>query len=204
MKNISLVMNGVLLVAVLILFGLHFQQKKQIDPNSSKSNNQIERPAEASGQLQVAYVYIDSLLANYKMAQQLTEKLVQRKTGLESELNSKGQKLEKKITDFQYEVQRGLITSWDAQEKEKKLGEEQQVFVNLQNDMQNRLMQDEAEMNQKVYEVVMEYVDNYNNEKGYNLIISQTTGGVLLFAEDYMNITKEVLDGLNASFVAEK
>jgi outer membrane protein len=101
-------------------------------------------------------------------------------------------------------VQKGLITSWDAQEKEKQLTEEQQVFLNLQNDMQNRLMMDEQEKNVQVYEAVIDFVDRYNEDKGYNLIISQTSGGVLLYAEKYMNITSAILDGLNAEYDASK
>ena len=203
MKNVSLVINGILAIAVVVLFVLHFSDNDEVaELQEGQTSDSIIQPSER--ELDVAYVLIDSLLAYYKMAQDLSEDLMKSKQNLEGELTTKGQKLEKKIADFQYKVQKGLLTSWDAQEEEKKLTEEQQVFLNLQNDMQNRLMQDEQEKNVQVYEAVIDYVDRYNEEKGHNLIISQTSGGVLLYADKYMNITKVILDGLNEEYDASK
>ncbi len=192
----ALVINGILAIAVVVLFVLHFSDNDEVaEHQEGQKSESIIQPN--AGEMDVAYVLIDSLLAYYKMAQDLSEDLMKSKQNLEGELTTKGQKLEKKIADFQYKVQKGLLTSWDAQEEEKKLTEEQQVFLNLQNDMQNRLMQDEQEKNVQVYEAVIDYVDRYNEEKGHNLIISQTSGGVLLYADKYMNITEVILDGLN-------
>ena len=202
MKNISLVVNGVLAVAIVILFVLHFSDSKPVKQSNDSAADNVS--AVTSPDLKVAYVFIDSLLANYQLAQELTDQLLKSKDSLEKELTSKGKKLEKKIADFQYKVQKRLITSWDAKEQEAKLTEEQQVFLNLQNDMQNRLARDEQDINQKVYNTIIDFVNQYNETHGYNIILSQTSGGVLLYAEDYMNITKEVLDGLNAAHADSK
>ena len=203
MKNLSLVFNGVLALAIVALFVLYFTggQDSDSEHESNMSDPSVEQSAE---EFKVAYVLIDSLLANYVLAQELTEELIRSKSSLESELATKGQSLEKKITEFQNQVEKRLITSWDAKEKEKQLTEEQQVFLNLQNDMQNRLMREEQEMNVRVYETVIDFVDRYNQDKGFKLIISQTSGGVLLYAEEYMNVTNQVLQGLNAEYVATK
>lgn len=203
MKNLSLVFNGVLALAVVILFVLYFSGDKDEtgEHSTNASELAVDQPA---SEFKVAYVLIDSLLANYALAQELTEELLKKKANLENELAGKGQKLEKKIAEFQNQVQKRLITSWDAQTKEKQLTEEQQVFLNLQNDMQNRLMREEQDMNQLVYETVIDYIDRYNESNGFNMIISQTSGGVLLYAETYMNITKQVLEELNAEHLAAK
>ncbi len=189
-------------MAIVILFVLHFSDSKPVEQNDNSTED--TGSAISSGNLKVAYVFIDSLLANYKLAQELTDQLLKSKDSLEKELTSKGKKLEKKIADFQYKVQKRLITSWDAKEQEAKLTEEQQVFLNLQNDMQGRLVRDEQDMNQKVYNTIIDFVNQYNESHGYNIILSQTSGGVLLYADDYMNITKEILDGLNAAHAESK
>lgn len=202
MKNVAWVFNGILAVAVVVLFILHFSDSDgQAETAGPVTGSEVQL-SQSDGEIKVAYVLIDSLLAYYKLAQDLSEELMQSQKGLEGELTNKGQNLEKKIADFQYQVQRGLMTSRDAQEREKQLAEEQQVFLNLQNDMQNRLLREEQEKNAQVYETVIDYIDRYNAGKGYNLIISQTAGGVLLYAEKYMNITREILDGLNAEYSA--
>ncbi|MBT3241639.1 MAG: OmpH family outer membrane protein [Bacteroidetes bacterium] len=203
MKNASYLINALMAIAIIVLFVLYFSDSDS-DSQELDSVADTETGIEQSGNFKVAYVYIDSLLANYKLAQELSEKLLSSKENLEKELSSKGEKLEKKIADFQYQIQKRLITSWDAEEKEKLLTEEQQVFINLQNDMQNRLLRDEQDMNQQVYTTVIDYVNKYNETHGYNLILSQTSGGALLYADDYMNVTLQVLDGLNAAYVASK
>ena len=203
MKNLSLVLNGVLLVAVVILFVLHFSSRgPETEKTVQDSTGTVSQ--EGSSELNVAYVYIDSLLAHFKMAQDMSEQLFSRKENLERELSTKGQSLEKKIADYQYKVQKGLITSWDAKEEEKKLGEEQQVFINLQNDMQNKLLTEEQQANEKVHNTVVKAVREYNEDKGYKLIFSHAYGGVLLYAEDHMNITGDILAKLNAEYENSK
>lgn len=203
MKNISLVLNGILAVAVAVLFILHFNQKNGEKDANAEGNKQNMEEAPA-GEFKIAYVHIDSLLTHYNMAQDMSEQLMKKKENLENELTTKGQTLEKDIADFQYKVQKGLITSWDATEQEKKLTEQQQVFVNLQNDMQNRLLQEEQDANLKVHNSVLEAVEDYNKTKGYKVIFSHTFGGVLLYAEDYMNVTKDILEKLNSAYADDK
>ena len=203
MKNLSLILNAVLVVAVIVLFVLHFSDRKvSTESNSTGPAEQINVDGEKD--LNVAYVYIDSILAHYKMAQDMSAQLFQRKENLESELNTKGQNLEKRIADYQYKIQKGLITSWDAEEEEKKLAEEQQVFLNLQNDMQNRLLTEEQQANEKVHNTVVKSVREYNEDKGYRIIFSHAYGGVLLYAEDHMNITRDILSKLNAEYENSK
>ncbi len=203
MKNVSLILNSVLLVAVAVLFVLHFSEPKNNEVNKSSEGDAREHVQEGS-KLNIAYVYIDSLLTHFKMAQDMSEDLLKRKQSLEGELEAKGKILEKDIADFQYKVQKGLITSWDATEEEKRLTEQQQVFVNLQSDMQNRLLNQEQDANLKVHNAVIDAVEEYNKSIGYEVIFSHTFGGVLLHAEDYMNITSDVLVKLNASYEAAK
>ena len=50
---------------------------------------------------------------------------------------------------------------------------------------------------QKISETVDNFVKEYNKTHGYNLIISK---GSLLFADEALNITAEILDGLNAAY----
>lgn len=203
MKIISLILNSVLIIAVAVLFFLHFNKGENV-----QTEGEFERigqeGANPAQEMNVAYVNIDSLLTHFKMAQDMSAQLLKRKDNLESELTTKGQNLEKQIADYQYKLQKKLITSWDAQEQEKRLTEEQQVFLNLQNDMQNRLMAEEQQANEKVHSAVIKAVEEYNQSKGYKLIFSHTYGGVLLFAEKYMNITEPVLKKLNADYESSK
>ena len=72
--------------------------------------------------------------------------------------------------------------------------------MNLQNDMQNKLMQDEQAVTIQLHDSVMAAVSDVNRKLGYQIILSNTFGGGLLYAEDYMNITSQVLNRLNEAY----
>ncbi|MCD6331843.1 MAG: OmpH family outer membrane protein [Bacteroidales bacterium] len=199
MKKLSWGFNVVLAIAVVILFIFHFSQQHRIKELSSSALPQ-ERADSVKPSFRAAYVFVDSLLAHYGLYQELTDGLVKKKANLEKELAKKGKNLDKEISDYQYKVQKHLITSWDAADQEKKLQEKQQVLVNLQNDMQSRLMDEQQKVNLQIHDSVVNAVNRFNQTHGYHVIFSHTFGGGLLFAEDDMNITREVLDMLNESY----
>ncbi|TSA38646.1 MAG: OmpH family outer membrane protein [Porphyromonadaceae bacterium] len=194
-ENSNRIISGVLAIAVIVLFILHFsgKDKEVIENQSAQPGTLVGNMSE----IKVAYVFVDSVLANYEYYKILTDKLLAKKSTLEKELSSKGESFQKEVTDFQYKVGKKLITSWDAEARQKQLTEQQQVLVNLQNDMQNKLAQDEQSVTIQLHDSVINAVNEVNRKLGYNLVLSNTFGGGLLYADDYMNITKQVLDRLN-------
>jgi outer membrane protein len=119
---------------------------------------------------------------------------------LEKELTGKGESFKKDVAEFQYKIDKKLITSWDAEARQKQLTEQQQVLVNLQNDMQDRLAQEEQAVTIQLHDSVIAVVNAVNSKLGYNLVLSNTFGGGLLYADNYMNITRQVLDRLNENY----
>ncbi|MFH0760484.1 MAG: OmpH family outer membrane protein [Bacteroidota bacterium] len=189
---------GILAVAVIVLFVLYFADrgKESVKGTEDMSGVLVQKP----GELKVAYVFVDSVLANYDYYKVLTDRLLTNKSNLEKELASKGTTFQKDVTEFQRKVDKKLITSWDAEDQQKKLSERQQVLVNLQSDMQDRLLQEEQNVTQELHDSVMTAVNDVNDKLGYNIILSNTFGGGLLYAENYMNITPQVLNRLNESY----
>jgi outer membrane protein len=197
-ENSNRIISGILAIAVIVLFVLHFsdRDKEVVEPRSAQPGIL----AGGMGGIKVAYVFVDSVLANYEYYKILTDKLLAKKSSLEKELTGKGESFKKEVADFQYKVEKKLITSWDADARQKQLAEQQQVLVNLQNDMQNKLAQDEQTVTVQLHDSVLTTVNELNRKLGYNLVLSNTFGGGLLYADDYMNITKQVLDRLNESY----
>jgi outer membrane protein len=194
-ENSNRIFSGVLALAVIVLFVLHFSGKsnKVVDNQSISEGVLLGN----TGEVKIAYVFVDSVLANYEFYKILTDRLLGKKSGLERELTGKGESFQKEVADFQYKVEKKLITSWDAETKQKQLAEQQQVLANLQNDMQNKLAQEEQTVTIQLHDSVINAVNEVNRKLGYNLVLSNSFGGGLLYADDYMNITKQVLDRLN-------
>ena len=68
MKNLSIVLNGVLLVAVIVLFVLHFSGRK-----GCEQGEVAPILAENGGATKIVYINTDSLMSSYKLALELNE-----------------------------------------------------------------------------------------------------------------------------------
>ncbi|MDD4645481.1 MAG: OmpH family outer membrane protein [Bacteroidales bacterium] len=197
-ENSNRIVSIVLAIAVIVLFVLHFSgNKKEVSGNQPGKSGVLSGNL---GDIKVGYVFVDSVLANYEYYKIATDQLLSKKSTLERELTGKGDAFQKEVSDFQYKVEKKLITSWDAESRQKQLAEKQQVLVNLQNEMQGKLAQEEQAVTLQLHDSVMTAVNKVNSKLGYNLILSNTFGGGLLYADDYMNITKQVLDCMNESY----
>jgi outer membrane protein len=197
-ENSTRIISVVTLIAVVVLFVLHFSDKDEKAADIEQPQSGIITGS--TGSVKVAYVFVDSVLANYEYYKVLTDRLMSKKSTLEKELTGKGESFKKDVAEFQYKIDKKLITSWDAEARQKQLTEQQQVLVNLQNDMQDRLAQEEQAVTIQLHDSVIAVVNAVNSKLGYNLVLSNTFGGGLLYADNYMNITRQVLDRLNENY----
>jgi len=74
MKNVSLILNAILAIAVVILFVLVLGNKSTIENKQVISGNDTVR----GGKLPIAYINIDSLLLNYTLAKESNESLIKK------------------------------------------------------------------------------------------------------------------------------
>ena len=200
MKNLSLVLNGVLIVAVGILFYLHFSSEKTV-PQDPTSIRQVYSEGKFGG---IVYINIDTLLNNYGYFMDLQENFVDKQSELEAELNNRGRQYEASALDYQNKVQKGLVTRREAEELEQQLIQEQQNLLQLRDEISLQLSEEEQVGNRRLIEALMEYLKDYNNDYNYQFIFSNSFGDNLLFANDELDITNSVLEGINAQYESEK
>jgi len=196
MKNLSIILNGILLVAVLLLYVLFFTNKKG-ETGITETSLPISANIEPGS---IAFVEFDSILANYDMFLDLQEVLIEKQRNSEAELNSKSSSWEKSAGEYQNQMSKGLITRTQAAEVEAQLYQDQQNILKLRDDMSMELAEEKQVMDRKVMYAILEYLEEYNKGKSYQYIISKSFGGPLLFAETGSDITSEVLVGLNEEY----
>ena len=196
MKNISIILNAVLVVAVGVLFFLHFSGGKSEGKNNKV--NKVSGEVAASGE--IAYVNIDSLRKNYKFFEDLRDLLMQKQQNSEASLNRKAAAYEKEAIDFQEKIQKHLITQRQAEEMNKKLVAKQQQILKLRETLGLQLAQDEAEMNKQLHDSINSFLADFNSEGQYKMILSISIGQNLLYGDDALNITDDVITGLNERY----
>ena len=193
MKSVNLIFNVILSIAVVVLFVLFLGQKGDVKQEESVVSSV------GSGDLKIAYVQIDSLLVNLMMAQDLNKEFVGKRTEYEQEYGRKRQKFEQEAAEFQQKLQRGGFLSEQraASERDRIMSQSQEI-QQLDYELSNKLAQMEAEMNEKITSKILDYIKEYNTNKKYNYILSNS--GNIIVGDQSFNITNEILIGLNEQY----
>lgn len=191
MRNLSLALNAVLLVAVIVLYVLHFS-------NKSAAPSVIVPPANMEG-IKIAYVNIDTLNERYEWLKQQKEALEQRIKNTENALRNKQESLMRDMAAFEEKAQGGAIARADLEkeyntllQRREKLGEEEARLGKL-------LADDQQKANSEMWSNLENKLKTLQSQIGYDYILAYSKGGgQVLLANDSLEITQQVLQLLNA------
>ena len=159
----------------------------------------------SSADLKVAYVEIDSLLAKYNFWVDLNEVMVKKSENVRLTLNQKAQELQQQQQEFQTKYQNNAFLSQErAQQEYDRINKLNNDLQELSTKLQNELAEESNKYNQQLQDTIDVFLKEYNKTHGFNLIFSNTGLDNLLYADDALNITQEVVDGLNARYAPSK
>jgi len=194
-NNISIGLNVVLLIAVVVLYVMHFK-------GDSDSSESIESSNAAPVDLSIAYVNSDSLLKNYDFFKQLEKQLIDKRDKLNVEYQNRAEGLQKEINNFQTTA--GNMTISQARAVEEDLQKKQQNLMMYQDQLRQQLMQEEGKMNSELYDKVSDYLQDYGLDKNLQIVLTYTKGSGVLYANEGLDITDQILTGLNDAYDAEQ
>ncbi|HOK51295.1 MAG TPA: OmpH family outer membrane protein [Bacteroidales bacterium] len=199
MKNLSLIINIVLAVAIGILFFLYFSLKSQVKTIASSASS-----VASVKDVRIAFVNMDTLYAHYDEYLDLKAQIADKQRKMENELNSKKSQYERKVMDYQDKVQKGLLLTSERQRIEQQLYADQQNLLRLGESMQNELAEETRVLNNRLGNNIVEYLKEYNKDGKYVYIMSHVFGGNLLYVNDSLDITADVIKGLNEKYRQNK
>lgn len=198
MKNISLIINIVLAVALAVVLFLHFSLSKRV------SELESQPLAFKSGGSSVVFINMDSLYKEYNEYVDLKNTMEEKQSKMVQELNSKKVSFERNAADFQDKVQKGLLLRSEAEKMQQQLMQQEQNLMKLNESMQMQLAEETQVLNRRLYNNIVEFLKEYNKGGKFNYVMSHTFGGPLLFANDSLDITRDVIKGLNEKYTPEK
>jgi outer membrane protein len=192
MKNLSLISNGVLAIAVAILYYLHFASKPAATGPEQAGVSDIK----------IAYVNADSLLDNYAYIKSSVEIMEAKKQKIESDYRKRAESLKGEIEAYQRNVNNMTIGQMRAVEED--LARKQQNLQLFEQSISQELMNDQARINKELYDRVTAFLKDYGKQRGLMVVLKFDPTSDLLFAHDSLDITREVLKGLNEAYQKEK
>lgn len=196
MKQFSLVLNVVLVVAVGVLFYLHFAGKK----NTGSDFKQLTDTANPAS-YKVVYFDIDSLENQYEYSKQVREYVRSRQEQIGKEINSMRSNLASKAKEYE---QKGPSMSQTEQTAF------QQEFARLQSDYQSSSEQKNQELQgesmrrfQGVKVKIQNFLKEYSKSHGYVFVYASSDDDNLYFKDTTRNITSDVVRLLNEQYKLE-
>ncbi len=196
MKNINYVVNGVLAIAVIILFVMQFSGK-----NETKTVKSISSGEAPGGIMPVAYVNVDSLLENYNYAKDLNEIILKKSENSRASVNQKANSLRTEMQEFQRKIENNaFLTRERAEQEQQRLLQKQQELQELDARLSQELLAEQQKLNEQLRDTVVAQLKVYNKNKGFHIIYSNTMGDNILYAQDGYDITAELLEYLNKNY----
>jgi len=184
-------------VTVMAAFALVTFNQCTDKPAANTVNESTEAPTFNQG-LKIAYVDVDSLLSAYLFYQDLAEQMLKKEENSRLLLTEEAEKLQKDVEDFNRKLQNNVYSSQErVNQEQNRLLKKQQEFEELEAKLSNELMIESNKNAEKVSQAVNAFLKEYNKEKGFNLILSKAT---IMLADESMDITAEVIAGLNEGY----
>lgn len=193
MKHLSLILHVVLLIAVIFLYYLHFK--------TSDSSIGGEGSV-ALSDFKIAYVNADTLLEKYEYIKASAEIMEAKKQRIESDYRKRAESLRGEFEAYQRNMNNMTIGQVRAVEED--LARKQQNLQMFEQSISQELMNDQARINKELYDRVTAFLKDYGKQRGLLVVLKFDPTSDVLYAYDSLDITNEVLAGLNAAYQKEK
>ena len=155
----------------------------------------------------IVFFNIDKVVENYDMANDLRSVVETKVSGIQAEIDRRGNKLQKDANDFQNKMDKGLLTTSVANAQYQKLQQQQNEYQQYVVRKQQEMQEEQQVMLNQIMNAIAEFVQAYNVDKQYALILT-TSGDILpapvVTGSAALDITDEILAGLNAEYVKTK
>jgi len=152
----------------------------------------------------IVYFDLDRVLDQYDMANDKRSEVGTKVEAIQKEVTRRQTNLENAFKDFNNKINKGLMTSAVAAEQQKKLQQQEAAFQQYAQEKQNEIMEEQQVMMNQLADAIKTFIEAYNAEKGYAMILSNSAGVPVITADSKLDITEDVIAGLNAEYVKAK
>jgi outer membrane protein len=207
-KSINSVITVILAIAVAILFYLQFSSRADIaevqdkQNDSTKSHEITSLPKDLQG-AKVLYVNIDSINNNYHAYTELAADANNNLNGQMATYQRKAQDLETRYAKLQEQVNMGTISTDAAAAEEAAINAGMDELRRLETNI-TYLQSAAMQKNDEISAQIAMYFQDYAKAKGIDYIMMYGTGMPIIYANDSLDVTRDVVVALNQEYDAAK
>ena len=188
--------SSLLAIAIcFVMFSCGKNDNKQ-DATNAKIANMIAR---ADSMLpNYRYVDLDSVLNNYNLAKDYNEEMLRMQSNMQSEVKRHENSLQSLATTMQNKLQNnGYLSEASYQADQKQYADMQNKAQRAVASLQNNFETTAIIAQKTVNDSIEAFIQEYNMTKGYDAIFFKAA---TLYVNPALDITNEVIEGLNARY----
>lgn len=195
MKNALYIVNGILVIAVGVLFYLFLTEKKEKSSSIVRSSNWTDT---SNSSTRIAYFEWDSI-ENQKFYKEMQDELNRRKEDVDKQKIKLGQIYQQRLDGYnkkemsQVESERATQDMRDLEQNLRGQADK------LDQDLNDYVLRKKVDFNDKI----RNFLKEYNQDKKFSYIIANEPG-FIFYRDSAFNITKDVVAGLNQIFTKKK
>ncbi len=191
MKQVSIIINVILAIGLAVLYYFHFS-------SAPSKATQEDGSTGLQGDLQIAFINADTVLKYYDYFKVNREKLEAKGKQMDTDFRNRAQGLQREITQYQNTV--GNLTIGQARALEEDLTKKQQNLRVYQESLAQELANEEGKLNQELYQRVTAFLKEYGAKNGIQAVLKYDPSSDLLFGDASLDITQDVITGLNEAY----
>jgi len=161
---------------------------------AASSDKQVEK---------IVYVNSDTLSEKFVYFKDIRDRLEAKAKKAQNDLQSKGQAFQREVAEAESKV--ATMSATERQAVQERLARKQQELAQLNQNASASLAQDENTEINAVYNTISDYLKKHAEEKGYQYVLTYSkTNPSVIYADSKLDITKEVVEGLNKEYTSKK
>ena len=159
--------------------------------------------AAASLKESIVFVNSDTLLEKYEYFKEIRTTLEDKAKKAQADLQARSTAFQREVADYQQKAP--TMSGSDRESTEERLARKQDELARHQQNASNALAQEEMDLNEKLYGKITEYLKQHAKENGYKYVLTYSTASPsVLFADESLDITPQVLKALNDAYLKDK
>lgn len=198
--------NASKVCAIALVAGLALTSCGKKDASQQVKSNGLPKAGSntAASSCGVAVINVDTLSSQYEFCKEGQKTLEAKQSSLQKQLTQRGQALQNAMQDFQNKLQNGTYTSQQqAEAAQKKLQQQQQSLQSYQEQIEKEMQTEAQKYQDELRTKLNAFLKEYNKDGRYKVIISKS-GDNVLYMDASVDITNDVVAGLNQSYKSEK
>ena len=191
MKSNTWIFNGVLAVAVVILYILHF----------TSGNTPIKASAAGGAGTKVAYFEIDSIQNSYEFFKEVKSSLQVKDMENAKELTSLKNAFAAKYQDLQKNGR--SLSQAEIGSRQQELAQLEKNYTNKEQQLSQELQEESFKRLQEVKKKIEVFLEKYNKNKEFAYIFS-SNADLMYYKDTAYDITSDIIKGLNSEHISKK